>query len=317
MIPFSPEVYDWLLGVFSHCNSRVSNMMTRNPNVHEETLDQKLISELDEYATPHSFSGGWTVNIETHWLGNFPLYYEEGRRRGWEIADIGVLVVFSTAGHLVRSKIALLQSKRLFAIENAPEPDDDFFDRHFRGMRGLLPTDDKLNALKAPRSFTFTGESQYLSLEPQSRQYKSIKEYQARQQVPVYYLFYNPLGGPHTATVPMSGGAVAVEFTAGCRVVISAALDAAIIAVGTDESPRYSTIQTIHADGVDGGWPLERFVVDRLLQCKDGRRFDDLNDPYLDGALYNRTRPIVASVAVTIDGPAGFDWTVMPDTPSA
>ncbi len=317
MIPFSPEVYEWLLGVFSHCNSRVSNMMTRNPNVHEETLDQKLISELGEYATPHSFSGGWTVNIETHWLGNFPLYYEERRSRGWEIADIGFLVVFSTAGRLVRSKIALLQSKRLFAIEDTPEADDVSIHRHLRGMRGLLPTDEVLTALKAPRSFTFTDESQYLSLKPQSRQYVSIKEYQSRQQVPVYYLFYNPLGVPHTVSVPMSGGVVATECTAGCRVVTSAALDTAIAAVGTNESPRYSTIQTIHADGVDGGWPLERFVVDRLLQCKDGRRFDDLNDPYLDGALYNRTRPIVASVAVTIDGPAGFDWTVIPDSPTA
>lgn len=288
-------------------------MMTRNPNVHEETLDHRLISELGEYATPHSFSGGWMVNIETHWLGNFPLYYEIGHRRGWEIADIGFLVIFSTAGRLVRSKIALLQSKRLFALEDAPESDDAFLRRHLMGMRGLLPNDDKLTALKSPRSFTFSDESQYLSLEPQGRQYNSIMEYQASQQVPVYYLFYNPLAMPHTAIVPALGGTMATECTAGCRVVTSSELDAAIISAGTNESPRFRTIQTINSNGVSGGWPLERFVVDRLLQCKDGRRFDDLKDPYLDGALYSRTRPIVASVAVTIDGPEGFDWTVVPD----
>src|ERR1051326_7290859 len=54
---------------------------------------------------------GAQLLLETHFLGGFPMF------RSWEIADIGFLVMFRRAGRLYRSKVALLQSKRLYPAE--------------------------------------------------------------------------------------------------------------------------------------------------------------------------------------------------------
>jgi hypothetical protein len=70
-----------------------------------------FIAEVSEHSAPVKFSSGWLVRLETHFLGG-------GRYWGrWEIADIGVLVVFRRAAVVQQTKIALLQSKRLYPVE--------------------------------------------------------------------------------------------------------------------------------------------------------------------------------------------------------
>ena len=64
------------------------------------------------------FQSDWTVEISTHYLGGGRHWadWPEWPRK-WEIADIGFLVQFRQDGKLIRSKVALLQSKRLYADE--------------------------------------------------------------------------------------------------------------------------------------------------------------------------------------------------------
>ena len=67
--------------------------------------------------TPVTTSSGWTVNIATHFLVRGRHFAEWPGQRRWEIADIGVRILFRRGGTLLRSKVALLQSKRLYAYE--------------------------------------------------------------------------------------------------------------------------------------------------------------------------------------------------------
>jgi len=115
--PIPAQVTTWIKSVFAEVNQRTSAKLSRIPNVHESSLDMTLI-ELSHYAAPFRFASAWLVRLETHYLGG-PRYWGT-----WEIADIGVLVVFRRKGVVQYTKIALLQSKRLYPIE-AEAPAED------------------------------------------------------------------------------------------------------------------------------------------------------------------------------------------------
>src|SRR5438445_13735574 len=93
--------------VFGAANSRVATKICRIPTTHEESLDMSLIEELSLHAAPVRLDGNWIVRIDTHFLGGGRHFYQ------WEVADIGIIVMFRSNGRLVRTKLALLQSKRL------------------------------------------------------------------------------------------------------------------------------------------------------------------------------------------------------------
>ena len=84
------------------------------------------------------------------------------------------------------------------------------------------------------------------------------------------------------------------------------------------QSPSYGDLARHLADpfqekGYKGGWRLEHFVVDLLLNCKTGRITDIRSDEGLYRVFNRRTGPIQAAISITIDAPSGFDWTVEPD----
>ena len=75
------------------------------------------------------------MNLDTHFLG--------GRYWGhWEVADIGILVVFRRKGQMLGTKIALIQSKRLYPdeIENAVDMHPMDYET---GFRRLLSSDSE------------------------------------------------------------------------------------------------------------------------------------------------------------------------------
>ena len=99
----------WVRDVFHACDRRISTKLSRVPQCPEPSLDMTFIEHLTQYGCPRTLDSGWTVRLDTHFLGGLRHFY--GR---WEIADIGVLVHFRHNGKIVRSKAAALQSKRLF-----------------------------------------------------------------------------------------------------------------------------------------------------------------------------------------------------------
>jgi hypothetical protein len=112
-IELPPDVHQWLRGVFTNCNEQVTEKLSNNPNMQEEWLDHAWIEELLRFSTPLTLSSSWTVRLQAHYLGG-------SRHFGmWEIADIGVLLFIGTPSHVLRSKVALLQSKRLYPTTGA------------------------------------------------------------------------------------------------------------------------------------------------------------------------------------------------------
>ncbi len=117
-IPIPADVRAWLHGVFVGCNGRVARTITQVPTTHEVPLDMTFIQHFLGVSAPRRFPSGWTVEISTHYLGGGRHFSEwDDFPRRWEIADIGMLVIFRQAGKMLRSKVALLQSKRLYPDE--------------------------------------------------------------------------------------------------------------------------------------------------------------------------------------------------------
>lgn len=78
-----------------------------NPNIQEEWLDHTWIDEVTRFSSAQTLSSNWVVRIDAHYLGGMRHFDR------WEIADIGVLVHLRLAPSQRKSKVVLLQSKRL------------------------------------------------------------------------------------------------------------------------------------------------------------------------------------------------------------
>lgn len=310
MIDIPNDVQRWIRTVFHNCNLQATAKLDRNPFAYEEHLDISVIEILQQEAAPVRFPSNWTVQINTHFLGKTRMW------RNFEVADIGLLVIFRSGNKFVRSKVALLQSKRLYPESVEPESEDETVERYRHGFGGLFESDDDYTALIEERLITFDKSSRYKALRGNSEQRRVIDSYEQSTQIPVYYLLYNPSRLPHSVNVPVSVQHPSLVCEVGVRVI--PARNAHAILDSVSGSPTYSDFETLPSpfrQEDSGGWRLEYFVVDLLLQCKVGRITDVRSDEGLYQVFYRRSGPIAAALSVTIDAPEGFDWAVTPDAP--
>jgi hypothetical protein len=189
MQPLPPDVIAWFKTVFRECNERLSEKLSNNPNVSEGSLDQTWIDHLSQYASPITLSSSWTVKIETHNLGGMRHW------RFWEVADIGILVFFRQGGRIQKSKVALLQSKRLYPSTNTVS-EDDIVD-YQTGFARLADPELLQHAVAVQAEFHFSEQCKYGALEGESDQVKAISEYQNIEKIPVYYQFFTIHGPCH------------------------------------------------------------------------------------------------------------------------
>jgi hypothetical protein len=235
-IPIPADVRGWLRSVFAGCNERVAATITQVPTTHEVPLDMTFIQHFLGVSAPRRFASGWMVEISTHYLGGGRHYAEWGDwPRRWEIADIGVLVVFRQAGKLLRSKVALLQSKRLYPDEQ--ELDEDVPVDFMIGFGRLFRDDDDWAAVTEPRKFAFTEASAYKALLTGDGQYQRIAAYESQRNIPVYYLLYNPCQIPSSAVLPITGAQMAGQ-PGGRRVPRGGGQPASRRAVGSASRPQ-------------------------------------------------------------------------------
>src|SRR5262249_37410151 len=143
--------------VFKSVNRRVTLKMARSPAIHETMLDMSFIDRVQHFSAPHLFKSGWSIRVDTHYLGGMRHW------RTWEVADIGVFVFFHQRRRIVRQKVALLQSKRLYPtagdIEVLEEAD------YRIGMARIALRDPVQASQLLERVFTFNEASQYRSLD--------------------------------------------------------------------------------------------------------------------------------------------------------
>ena len=295
------DVLDFLTTVFSECNTAVSRKMSRMPTIHETSLDHTFIERLSDHSAPAILGSGWTVKIDTHYLGG-------GRHfRSWEIADIGILVIYRRAGKLVRSKVALLQCKRLYPIETEFDEDRP---AHYRvGFGRLLESEESYFAVTQPRRFVFNQSSEYKALQKGDDQYKHIEEFEKQNRVPVHYMLYHPLRVPLSANIPRTTTRnPRGPNRIGCRIVKSCGLRQSLSTFHPGRVPRYGDLRFLLSEPYDSaehevGWRVEHFVARLLVTCEEGYIARGSVDDGLSAVFNERTGPISAAVGVTFDAP--------------
>ena len=102
------DVVDYIRGIFATANHMLSDRIERQPNVHEESLDLAFLDAVSAYSGPHKTKSDTVVDIDIHFVGG-GWHFER-----WEVADIGLIVIFRRLSNILRTKIILLQSKRLY-----------------------------------------------------------------------------------------------------------------------------------------------------------------------------------------------------------
>lgn len=282
-----PDVSRWLNGVFYDCNSRVTEKLSNNPNLPEESLDLTWIEHLSRFSAPVTLESAWTAKIETHYLGGLRHF------RRWEIADIGLLLFIRKGGRIVRSKVALLQSKRLYPSNNRVI-EEHRLDYEI-GFGRIADPEDLARSLAVQTEFEFNDDCRYGALIGGSDQVRAIREYEQQTETPVYYQFYNPWSVPFTQRVPLDCYSTFDDpISLGTRVYTASEIHAAF--TGDGHRPKLAEINQ-----VGHGWKLESFVSDLFLGCKQGRRFENINEASIQNLFYRRSGPIAAAIAITID----------------
>ena len=291
-------VRNWLRAVFRDVNNKLSARVSTIPTAHEPTLDMAFIDSLNGRAYPASVPGAWTIRLDTHYLGGMRHW------RNWEIADIGVLVMFRKNGKLIGSKTALLQSKRLYPQEQGLEEDEP--EDYGIGFARLYKDAIGSSALQL-RKFTMNVQSRYKALLVDDEQYKAIIAYESQTRVPVFYLLYNPWVLPWSVVLPIAGKPkLPPRKDVGARIVPAIRMRTALTGRPAGYTPTYDDLVTKAPPEFQGvhtaGWRLEHFIVDRLLACKEGHQNPSMTiDQGLERVFYRRSGPIATALSITID----------------
>lgn len=295
------DVVVFLRQVFSKANLGVTRKMSRMPSTHESALDFSLIDALSHYAAPIRFGSGWLVRIDTHYLGG-------GRHFGsWEVADVGIIVQFRQAGRLVRSKIGLLQSKRLYPTEQEYEEDQPI--DYLIGFRRLYESDHRFLQVTHPRTFSCDQTSQYKTLKVANSQWNTVEQYEKHHGIPVHYLLYHPLRIPFTTRIPrLSDRAPRGPLKVGARVVPASSLRIALRNRTAGHVPSYGDLEFLLPAPFDtpentAGWRLEGFITELLITCEEGYIAEQEVDAGLEAVFNRRAGPIAAAVSITFDSP--------------
>lgn len=296
------DVVEFVRNAFASANLKSTMTLARQPAAHEEMLDFQVFAALDEIGPCIMPESGAVVEIDTHWLGG--RRYWGGR---WEIADIGVVVVLRRGGYLIWRKVALLQSKRLYARE-VPVVELERADFEI-GIGRLVDQPEQSAAPSKPTKFSFTPECVYGAMAAAAKQVESIKAYMKKQNMPVYYSFYNPPTMPYEGVIPRSTPLEMQNIPLGCRVLTAVDAHIALEKLPVGRTPRFSEMVRESPAPTDEfgvhGWRLESFVADEVLRCREGRLFDTPDHEDLRSLLYERSAPIssLIQISVNIPGP--------------
>lgn len=245
-----------------------------------------------------NFSSAWTVRLQAHYLG--------GRRhfRTWEIGDIGVLLFVRSPTRVEHSKVVLLQSKRLYPTSMAVT--EETIVEYEIGFARLADPEDLAHSLTLEADYEFTEDARYGALLAKSDQVKAISAYQKEHGVPVYYHLYNPWRLPYARHVPIdSYDTPTGPLEMGVRVVPSEIVHDSLRGRAKGYRP---TVRDVAESGAPDtyGWRLESFLAGELIDCREGARFDSIDQPSIDALFTRRSGPIAAAIAITLEAPAGL-----------
>lgn len=302
--PTIPEdVVSWFRGIFGEANRKVCERLVNLPNIRETSLDDGLIEALIPDSAPTLLPSGAIVRMDTHNIGGLrrlgsPWYPDHLIGRRWETADIAILVFVYRHNTLMAKKIGLLQSKRLYPLNN--DVDDEDPTGFMYGMNAFLGRDDQQAAASLRRNFEFSEECVYGAIHAGDEQLDRINQLNSDFGKAVYYLLYNPHLLPYTVSYPLRERIRVEEASVGCRVIDSDQVHRALSELSDGQSPTFATLAKA---GAASNWPLETWAADLLLTCQVGEQFDDARDARVRYFLERRSGPIGAALAASITLP--------------
>jgi hypothetical protein len=198
-----------------------------------------------------------------------------------------------------------LQTKRLYSHEISVAELQEA-DYHI-GIARLVHRTDPLVPICTQRAFSFGETCVYGALRAGDDQIDHIQQYIQSRNIPVWYGFYNPLDLPSKRLYPELNGTPPMEpNNVGCRIVPFANVKSALDQLKTGDAPTFAIVSSDSPfDPTEPrstcGWRIERFIADEVLRCRQGREFQDADDPNLLGLLGGRTGPISGAISITID----------------
>lgn len=289
-INLTPDVVGYIGDVFEHADEEVTSRLDRMPTTHEENLDLALIDALILARGPHVTSSGTVVDIDAHFVGGG---WHIGR---WEIADIGLIVNFRRGHTLLKTKVVLLQSKRLYPRE--AEFVEDLGMTRPGGFGSLMRP--SLPATMGLRLFRFDGTCRYRALQVGDDQWQAINKYETDYGLPVHYLLYHPRELPSESTIPVQVpvSVPSGEIRVGSRVLSSSAVRTLSGKFPRNYAPAFDDLRNRE---VGPGMRLPQFVTDRVLGCHEGYVTEEgVQNEGLQRVFNQRSGPIAAAVRIDI-----------------
>jgi len=289
------DIKSYIYDVFKTTNEEVSEKLSLIPHTKEPALDELFLSSLRQYAIPKKFDSNWSLRIDAVFIGGGGHYYP------WEIADIAIIIFFRNRGKLLKTKVSLLQSKRLYPNELRKSKKDDF---RFYGLQELAELENDFAQSLQTRTFNFKDASKYKAIKVKDRQWESINDYAIKTGIPVYYMFYNPNEIPLKVNVPFIESVKQLKNEIGVRIVPGDKMYQTFNR--KNSAPSYEEIKTKIklSDSKNqhiAGWRLEYFVNELLLECKEGYIAKSLKDEALNNLFYRRTGPLHSAILINIE----------------
>ena len=291
------EIKNFLKDHFSSCNKQLSYDLSIFPGIREETLDNNFISYFSRLPGPLKFNSNWTLRIDAHFIGGSRHF------QTWEVADIGLMIIFRRNGKIVRSKMVFLQSKKLYP-DSIKYIDIDPYLRD--GMGRLLVTEKEHLEIVKARLVKFEEKSKYKAFKKNNDQQRAMSSFEERFKVDMYYLFYNPMIIPHDIKTPLEDQPELNDNKIGCRVVVKKQLDEALLIHPDNYTPSFGDVKYMltgdHlSSNHEAGWRLEHFVIDLVMGCKQGLIDESPNFNTLQALMSQKSSPISAALSITVD----------------
>ena len=268
------------------------------PAIHEESLDMNFVSYFSRYQTPVRLPCNWIVRIDSHFIGG-------GRHFGtWEVADIGIMMMFRHKGKIIKSKLVFLQSKRLY-----PNPlkytEESKHVRPFGLGRLLVPDEDHMRLIES-KILEFKSTSRYRAFKKNDRQQTAMDHFERRWNTEMYYLFYNPVCIPLRVKMPMESTPTFESNVIGCRIVRKDRMDSALAPSKSGYSPSYKDVRDRLPSRLEGhdftaGWRLEVFISELMLTCREGLVDDSPNFETMLTIMNQKSSPISSAISITFD----------------
>ena len=286
-------VRNYIYMMFSEVNEKISQKITTIPNLPEESLDISFIETLSNYSAPRVVAPNWAVRIAAHFIGNIR------HRRRYEIADIGIVIVFKKGSVVLARKLVLLQSKRLYPNNNEVIEFDDF--DYDLGLALVTERERLETPVFSQVHFEFDTTSSYGALKPNSNQCSVIQEHLQDTNIPVYYLMYNPLVLPWRISYPTFLRNVELpqrEF--GARIISANRVHKVLESRTNSVALKVADLSEEAEDSYLFGFSLEDFFDD-VVRCEQGYMFGGDREAGLHRLFSRKSGPIFCIVEVVIE----------------